>query len=97
MFLCLLEVVLTCETVQEVRTSVGNAVPVAVRLGGCDYLPEGSTEEDAVHAAVLLENAGVDLLDISGGMCGFIVKELSGSGYFSSMTEKIKKTAVIFF
>ena len=74
---------------------IGDDVPLAVRLGGCDYLSGGATEEDAVNASLLLEKAGVDLLDISGGMCGFIVKGLSGPGYFSSMTEKIKKAVRI--
>ncbi|MBR0352822.1 MAG: NADH:flavin oxidoreductase [Oscillospiraceae bacterium] len=83
------------ETVREVRAVTGDDVPLAVRLGGCDYLSGGATEEDAVNASLLLEKAGVDLLDISGGMCGFIVKGLSGPGYFSSMTEKIKKAVRI--
>ena len=58
-------------------------------------MPGGSTEEDAVRAAELLEAVGVDLLDVSGGMCGFIVKGLPEPGYFSSMTEKIKNTVSV--
>ncbi len=83
------------ETIREVRDAIGDDVPLAVRLGGCDYQSGGATEEDAVKASVMLEDAGADLLDISGGMCGFIVKGLSGPGYFSSMTEKIKNAVSI--
>ena len=78
------------ETVAAVREAVGPEVPLAVRLGGADYMEGGSTEEDAVEASRLLERAGVDLLDLSGGMCGFIRKGVPGAGYFGSMTEKIK-------
>jgi 2,4-dienoyl-CoA reductase-like NADH-dependent reductase (Old Yellow Enzyme family) len=78
------------ETVGAVRRAVGVDVPIAVRLGGADYLPGGSKEEDAVEAAILLEKAGIDLLDISGGMCFFLRPGHLEPGYFSSMTEKIK-------
>lgn len=78
------------ETVDAVRKAVGQDVPIALRLGGADYLPGGSTEEDAVEACRLLEAAGVDLIDLSGGMCGYIRPEHSEPGYFSSMSEKVK-------
>ena len=83
------------ETVAAVRGRVGADIPVAVRLGGADYMEGGSTEENAVEACRLLEEAGVDLLDLSGGMCGFILKGHSEPGYFGSMTEKIKATVSV--
>ena len=83
------------ETVAAVREKIGKEVPLAVRLGGADYLPGGSTEEDAVRASVILEEAGVDLLDISGGMCFFMRPGHLEAGYFSSMTEKIKAAVSI--
>ena len=79
------------ETVAAVRAAVGVDTPVAVRLGGADYMPGGSTEEDAARAAVLLEEAGVDLIDLSGGMCFYTRPGHSEAGYFSSMSEKVKK------
>lgn len=78
------------ETVRCIRETVGEGVPVAVRLGGADYLPGGNKEEDAVEASVLLERSGVALLDISGGMCFFARPGHPEPGFFSSMTEKIK-------
>ena len=80
----------TLETVACVREAVGGDVPVAVRLGGADYLPGGSKEEDAVQAGILLEKAGVDLLDLSGGMCFFMRPGHLEAGYFSSMSAKVK-------
>ena len=78
------------ETVDAVRKAVGPDVPIALRLGGADYLPGGSTEEDAVEACRMLETAGVDLIDLSGGMCGYVRPEHAEPGYFASMSEKVK-------
>jgi 2,4-dienoyl-CoA reductase-like NADH-dependent reductase (Old Yellow Enzyme family) len=78
------------ETVDAVRKAVGQDMPIALRLGGADYLPGGSTEEDAVEACRMLEAAGVNLIDLSGGMCGYVRPEHAEPGYFSSMSEKIK-------
>ncbi len=81
---------ITLETVALVRQAVGGQIPIAVRLGGADYLPGGSKEEDAAEAGKLLEAAGVDLLDLSGGMCFFMRPGHLEAGYFSSMSEKVK-------
>ena len=54
------------------------------------YMDGGNTEEDAVEAAKLIEKAGADLLDVFGGMCGYIRAGHDEPGYFRSMTEKIK-------
>ena len=83
------------ETVDAVRKAVGPNVPIAVRLGGADYLPGGSSEDDAVEACKMLEAAGVDLIDLSGGMCGYIRRDHSEPGYFSSMSEKIKAAVAV--
>ena len=83
------------ETIVRVRAAIGERVPLAVRLGGADYLPGGATEEDAVAACRLIREAGADLLDISGGMCGYIRAGHSEPGYFASMTEKIKAAVSI--
>lgn len=78
------------ETMGAVRAAIGLDMALAVRLGGADYREGGSTEEDAVAACKLLQDAGADLLDISGGMCSYIRPDHTEPGYFSSMTEKIK-------
>ena len=70
----------TLETAARVREAVGPSVPIAVRLGGADYLPGGSKEEDAAEGAALLEAAGVDLIDLSGGMLLFLPSGPFGSG-----------------
>jgi len=74
---------------------VGDDFPILLRLGASDYMKGGSTIEDSEIAAVEFEKAGISILDISGGFCGFIVKGLSGEGYFSPLTEAIKKVVSI--
>ena len=86
---------ITLETVALVRQAIGGEIPVAVRLGGADYLPGGSREEDAAAAGKLLEEAGVDLLDLSGGMCFFMRPGHLEAGYFASMSEKVKASVSI--
>lgn len=86
---------ITLETAACVRQAIGDGVPLAVRLGGADYLPGGSKEEDAAEAGKLLEAAGVDLLDLSGGMCFFMRPGHLEAGYFSSMSEKVKASVSV--
>ena len=86
---------ITLETVALVRQAIGGEIPIAVRLGGADYLPGGSKEEDAAQAGRLLEAAGVDLLDLSGGMCFFMRPGHLEAGYFSSMSEKVKASVSV--
>ena len=86
---------ITLETVALVRQAIGDEIPLAVRLGGADYLPGGSTEEDARDAGMLLEAAGVDLLDLSGGMCFYARPGHLEAGYFASMSEKVKASVSI--
>ena len=78
------------EVVAAVRDAVGPDYLVAVRLGGCDYQPGGSTIEDAAQTAVLLEKAGVYLIDLSGGTCRYIRQDHQEPGYFSDMSAAVK-------
>ncbi len=82
------------ETMAAVRCAAPG-LPVAVRLGGCDYLEGGSTIEDAVQAAVMLESAGACLLDISGGMCFYSRPGHTEPGWFSDMSSAIKKAVSV--
>ncbi len=79
------------EVTLAVRKAVGEEYPLAVRLGACDYTEGGITLEDGVWAAKKLEEAGVDLLDISGGIRGFLRPDHTEPGYFAELTEAIKK------
>lgn len=83
------------EIIRAIRQAVGSDFPILLRLGASDYTQGGSTIEDSKIASVEFEKAGVDILDISGGFNGYIVQENSDQGYFSSLTEEIKKVVSI--
>ncbi|MGF7059932.1 NADH:flavin oxidoreductase [Brassicibacter mesophilus] len=78
------------EIIKAIRDVIGDDFPILLRLGASDYMKDGVTIEDSKIAAVAFEKAGVDILDISGGFCGYSVPNLTGQGYFSSLTEAIK-------
>lgn len=85
-----------CETVSLTRAAVGEDFPISVRLGACDYMDGGITEDDGVYAARKLEQLGVDVLSVTGGLCGFIVPQLlQNRAYFEELTRKIKNSVSI--
>lgn len=83
------------EVIKAVRKAVGAEFPVLLRLGACDYMDNGSTIEDSKIAAAEFEKAGVDMLDISGGLCGPRRAGHTEQGYFSELSEEIKKVVSI--
>ncbi len=86
---------LHCQVVAAVRKAVGPDFPIAVRLGACDYLEGGNTVEDAVGAAKILEAAGIDMLDISGGLCGYRGFGFKEEGYFGEEAAAIRSAVGI--
>jgi len=83
------------EVIKSVQNAVGNDFPILLRLGACDYINGGTTIEDSKFAAIEFAKAGVDMLDISGGLRGYKNPKNSEEGYFSSLTEEIKKVVSI--
>lgn len=83
------------EVIDAVRKSVGRGYPLFLRLGACDYLPGGNKAEDAVKAAKMFEDAGIDVLDISGGMCGYVNPEDTSPGYFRAESKAVKDAVSI--
>lgn len=83
------------EVIKAVRDAVGDEFPILLRLGASDYIDGGSTIEDSKIAALEFEKAGVDILDISGGFCGYIAPDSTEQGYFSSLTRAIKEVVSI--
>lgn len=62
------------------------------RLGSDDLAPTGTHIEDAIIFAQKLQRAGVDIIDVSGGMCGSEPKQLRTiDGYFVPQANMIKK------
>lgn len=68
-------------------------IPLSVRLGVADYLPgenpNGLSIGDTVPVARELVNLGVDMIGITGNLCGFGA-ERKDSAYFAPYAERIK-------
>lgn len=84
---------LLLDIISSVRSAVGKDYPIFVRLGACDFADGGNTVKDAVEAAIKIEKAGADVIDVSGGMVGFILKGRENEqGYFSEESMAIRHT-----
>jgi len=80
------------QVVQAVREVVDDHHLLLYRLGANDYMPGGITAEEGCQTAKLLVAAGVDLLDISGGLCGAQPPDWDNQsqGYFVPMAATIR-------
>ncbi len=58
---------LLMRVIAAVRANVGAGYPIAVKLNSSDFQKGGFGPEDSLQVAAWLNNAGVDLLEISGG------------------------------
>lgn len=83
------------EIINAVREVVGSDFPIAIRLGASDHTTGGTTIEDSLIAVKAFEKAGIDLLDISGGFSSYVNPNSTEQGYFSDMTEAIKRNVEI--
>jgi len=81
--------------VKRVRERLNGKV-LLYRLGADDLAPNGIQIEDAISFAFQLEQAGVDIIDVSGGMCGSEPKQLRRVvGYFVPQATRIKKAVKV--
>jgi 2,4-dienoyl-CoA reductase-like NADH-dependent reductase (Old Yellow Enzyme family) len=99
------------EIIEKIRSAVGEDYPIFLRLGAVDfkeggnmlpdsekaakYFANGSTLQDAITAAKAFEKAGVEVLDISGGLSGYTINGRKEPGYYSFLTEEIRKAVNI--
>jgi len=85
------------EVVEKVKEKVGGRL-LLYRMGSDDLDPKGTTIEDSKKFAVKLEEAGVDIIDVSGGLCGdgqSIARFHKIQGYFIPQAQEIKKVVDI--
>ena len=57
-----------CEIIQKVREAVGADYPISIRINATDDVQGGNTIEDACAQAVLFQNSGVDVINVSRGL-----------------------------
>lgn len=83
------------EVISEVKIKVRGKIPIFYRFGADDMVDGGLTQEASKLVAPLLQEAGVDVLDISGGLGGGGSDRFSEQGYFVPLAQSIKETVKI--
>jgi len=58
---------LLLEVVQAVRKEVGEGYPVLVKINSEDFVENGFTADESLEVCAMLEKAGVDAIEMSGG------------------------------
>ena len=81
--------------VQAVRDEIDAQFPLLYRLGADDRLPGGLTPSESVKIGKSLVEAGLDALDISGGLCGSRPAGSERQGYFLYLAETIRKAVEV--
>jgi len=79
------------EVVKRVRKTVRSPIQLWYRLGADDRLEGGNSLEEGVRIGKMLAGEGVEVLDVSGGLCGSRPEELRGPGYFAYAASAVKK------
>ena len=86
------------EILRAMRAATSPAFPVSIKMNSADFQRGGFTEEESMQVAEMLADAGIDLIEISGGtyempqMTGVPVKTstLAREAYFLEYAEKIR-------
>lgn len=83
------------EIVEKVKEKVKGRL-LLYRLGSDDLDPKGTQIKDSMEFAVRLERIGVDIIDVSGGLCGSRPDQLQNvKGYFVPQAHEIKKVVKV--
>jgi NADPH2 dehydrogenase len=85
------------EVIEEVKAATGGGYPLMVRLGltdnppGQTMFPGGLETADGLKVALALEQAGIAILDLSGGICGSRPAGVNGEGYYLPLALAARK------
>ena len=86
------------EVYRAIRAAVGADFPVGIKLNSADFQRGGFTEEESLDAIRALADAGIDLIEISGGtyeapaMAGVKASTQAREAYFLAFAEKVRET-----
>lgn len=94
------------EVYSEIRRQVGPEFPVGIKLNSADFQQGGFTEEESLDSIRALVEAGIDLIEISGGtyeapaMSGAMHKPKKAStvareAYFLEFAEKVRSSVQV--
>jgi len=83
--------------IRGIKDAEGGGFPVMVKLNSTDFLAGGLSPEESVQIALILEAAGADAIEVSGGIAesrtGSVwpgLRDESGEGYFVSAAASVK-------
>ena len=82
---------LLIEIVTDMRSIIGESLPLFVRISATDWVAGGFTEDDSITLTKILKENGVDLIDCSSGGNSPEQKIPVGPLYQLRFAEKIKK------
>ena len=86
------------EVVAALREAVGEDYPICIRIAGNDFVPGSNTNEDAVAFAKMMEQSGVDMINVTGGWHETLIPQLTGdvpSGGFTYLAAAVKAAVSI--
>ncbi len=81
------------QVVRQVAAQLADGSPLFYRLGADDFTPGGLTAVDGQKIAVELVRAGVDVIDVSGGLIGSGRDRFTEQGYFVPLAAGIREAA----
>lgn len=87
------------EVYRAMRKAVGDDFPIGIKLNSADFMKGGFTEEESMQVVKTLADAGIDLIEISGGtyesptmMSGKVKQStIEREAYFLDYMEKVRK------
>ncbi len=82
------------EVIKKVREAVGDNYPIMIRQGGSDFVRGGNTSLEIIEYVKLFCNAGVDLINVTGGWHETHVPQIAGivpNAGFAYLAYGIKK------
>lgn len=74
------------EIYKAIRQQVGDEYPVSIKLNSADFQRGGFTEEESMTVVEMLDQAGMDLIEISGGT--YEAPEMTGKNVKASTKER---------
>lgn len=86
------------EIIRGIKKNCGENFPISIRLSGDELVTDGNKKRDAAVLAMILEDAGADMINVSCGVCGVghgIAPAAKETGHNVEAAEEIHKAVNI--
>ncbi|MCC8026081.1 MAG: NAD(P)/FAD-dependent oxidoreductase [Clostridium sp.] len=84
--------------IRGIKENCGEDYPISIRISGDELVTDGSRKRDAAVFAMILEEAGADLMNVSCGVCGVghgIAPTAKETGHNVEAAEEIRRAVSI--